>query len=432
MFQSVGVSSSSRFGACSPQGLVPARCLQGLVAILLWVGWSQLGSLVHAPVFVPFAILVTAVLLSADAVSDRPLCSVLPAAGHSRIVIGAVSGSLLALFCAAGVGAILSPVPITDQPVTLLCAAQDVRAGVIPYNTYEPQCYRQVRYPYLHVTPLESGPFAGYSHYPSRQAQLAVLKRDQKTGSHAGYPPFGYPPDAAVILVPVAFTSWTVVSLWVAGLCAGLLLLTWSPRVPERWLMVGWQLAGLSLPIFAFGWNPELVSYLLLGLAFAVSYRPRYSAVTLAAAVCTNPLTWVAAPVYLAVMSRYPRFVVRVLWGLLAGLVGVVPWLVWDHDLLAQLWRFLVMPAFPIGAALGIFAHLPSESHPLYFVGFAVVIVVASVCAWRYERWRWSLAVAVYLAFLVSWRGPVFYYFTAFWLAPAVLAGKCRHQGKPY
>lgn len=405
-----------------------ARFLQGLLSILLWLIWTVVAGVVRAPAVGYFAVIALAVLLSADAVSERPVCRHLSIGTQARSVAMAGSTVLVVLFGVAAVVKILSPIPIIDPPVTLLCAAQNVRDGVVPYTTYEPQCYRQVGYRLTNLTPLETGPFARDTHYPSARAQLAVLRHDERLGLTSGFPAFGYPPDSALILVPVAFAGWSIVSVWVAIVCAGLLVMMWRPPVPSRGLLIGWQLGGLLLPLLAFGWDPELVSYLLLATSFALSNWPRRSAVALAGAVCTNPLAWLAAPVYLVIASSYPLFWRRVVW-LMSGLaVGIVPWIIWDHELLQQIWRFLVMPEFPIGVALGIFARLPSLSHPLYLVGLVAVIGVASFCALRWQRWRWSCAVAVYVAFLVSWRGPVFYYFAAFWLAPAVLAGWCRYR----
>lgn len=405
----------------------PERYLEGLLAILVWLGWTEVYGMVTVPVVATYLVLAGVVLMSADATSDRPLLSRLAFAASTPWTTSITGALLVLLFVFTAVHALSEPVPTTDQPVTLLCAAQDVREGVVPYTTYEPQCYRQVGYKLLNATPLEAGPFGSYTHYPSPRAQLAVLRLDQERGAHAGFPAFGYPPDAALVLFPVAFTSWSFVSWWVALLCAALLMITWRPRVPGRWWLVSWQLGGLALPLLYFGWNPELVSYLLLALAFAVSYWPRRSGIAMAVAVCTNPLAWVAAPVYLAVTSRYPQFRRRVAWLTGAVVVGVVPWLVWDHSLVQQIWRFLMMPTFPIGAALGRFAQLPSHGHAVYFVAFVSAIVAATVGALRLRQWRWGFAVAVYLAFMVSWRGPVYYYVAAFWLAPAVVAGQSRY-----
>lgn len=420
--------SSPSHSASPPRVDMEVRFLQGLLSILVWLAWTVVAGVVRAPAVGYFVVIAVAVLLSADAVSERPLCRHLSIGTKAGSVARAGSTVFVLLFALAAVVKVLSPIPIIDPPVTLLCAAQNIRDGVVPYTTYEPQCYRQVGYRLTNLTPLETGPFARDTHYPSARAQLTVLRRDERLGLTSGFPAFGYPPDSALILVPVAFSGWPIVSVWVAMMCAGLLAMMWRPPVPSRGLLIGWQLGGLLLPLLAFGWDPELVSYLLLATSFALSNWPRRSAVALAGAVCTNPLTWLAAPVYLVISSRYPLYRRRVAWLMLGLAVGIVPWIIWDHELLQQVWRFLVMPEFPIGVALGIFARLPSRSHPLYLVGLVAVIGAAAACACRWERWRWSCAVAVYLAFLVSWRGPVFYYFAAFWLAPAVLAGRCRYE----
>lgn len=405
-----------------------ARYFEGLLGIVVWFLWTRVVGFLVAPAAAYFLVLGVAVLLSADAISERPLLSRLQVRPTTRWVVGVTSGVIVVLFGVAAVSAVLSPLPNIDPPVTLLCAAQNLRQGVVPYTTYEPQCYRQVGYKLLNATPLEAGPFANDAHYPSTSVQLRVLRRDQQLGANAGFPAFGYPPDAALLLVPVAFTSWTFVSLWVAVVCGVLLVVMWRPAVPNKTLLVSWQLAGLVFPVLGFGWNPELISYLLLALAFAISTCPRRSAIALAAAVCTNPLTWIAAPVYLAIMSRYPEFRRRLAWVSGGIAAGLLPWLLWDHRLVEQIWRFVVMPEFPVGVAIGIFAHLPAHSHLLYLVGFTAAVIGVALCAWRFERWRWSCAIVVYLALMVSWRALVYYYFAAFWLAPAVLAGWCRYH----
>lgn len=426
--QGRGLGVPGRRAASWPRATMQARYLEGLLGIVVWFLWTRVAGLLVAPAVVYFLVLAVAVLLSADAVAERPLFSRLQVRPSTRRVIAVASGFILVLFGFAAVSAVMSPIPNIDPPVTLLCAAQNLRQGVVPYTTYEPQCYRQVGYKLLNATPLEAGPFAHDAHYPSTSAQLRVLRRDQQCGTNGGFPAFGYPPDAALLLLPVAFTSWTVVSLWVAIVCGVLLVLIWWVAVPDRALLLSWQLAGLGLPVLGIGWNPELISYLLLALAFAISMWPRRSAVALAAAVCTNPLAWVAAPVYFAIMSRYPEFWRRLAWVSAAVAAGLLPWLFWDHRLVVQMWRFVAMPEFPVGVAIGIFAHLPARSHSLYLAGFIAAVVGAALCAWRFKQWRWSFAVAVYLAFMVSWRAPVYYYFAAFWLAPAVFAGRCRYH----
>ena len=401
-----------------------ARCLQGVTALIIWTIWSFNPRYTSIPFLVALLAPIPVVLLAADSLSRRPLVTRIPwLKSRKAIPLFAIA---TAVFAAGTINAVRSPTPTTDQPVTLLCAAQNIRSGIDPYTTYEPQCYRQVNYEHLNVTPLETGPFAKDTHYPSQTALTRALHRDERNGTHAGFPAFGYPPDAALLLLPIAYSNWTVVALWVAMLCLILGITIWREHIPARTYMVAWQLGALGLLLLAFGWNPEYISYLLLAAGFALIHRARWSALALAAAVCTNPLAWLAAPIYLAITAHYPQFKSRLMWLTGGSALLVLPWLIWDHALIAQMWRFITMPEFPIGAALGQFAHLPSTSHHIYFVAFIAAILIATFVAWRFEGWMWSMVVAVYLAFFVSWRGPIYYYLPALWLTPAVIAGQYR------
>ena len=381
------------------------------------------------PTFLAILTPIPVVLLSADTLSPRPIVYRLHFYPHRRWSSRILMFAILLLPIVGGFMALASPRPQTDQPVVLTCAARDILHGVVPYTTYEPQCYLKTKYPALNGTPIATGPFANLTHYPSLSQVTSLLRHDERTGSHAGFPAFGYPPDAALLLLPVAFDGWLAVAAWTALLCLLLLAMIWWQPTPGKMLLITWQTLALSLSLIAFGWNPEYISYLLLALSFAIISHRRLSSVAMAAAACTNPLTWPVVPIYLAITHAQSDWRARWTWLFGSAIVGLAPWWIWDHSLPIQIWRFLTMPAFPIGAALGQLAHLPVANHHIYLAAFIAVIGIATVIAWFSERWRWFMAIAVYLAFIVSWRGPVYYYFPAFWLAPAILVGVCRLQG---
>lgn len=405
---------------------VQARCLQVMVGIAGCLAYAWLAATATFPVAFAIILPLPFLLVAVDALMPRPVLIRL----RWRPVPGLASAGLIGVITvcvvAAAAGAIASPRPTTDQPVVLACAARDVLSGRIPYQTYEPQCFKETGYPPINATPLAEGPFRNDKTPPSTAAIRKVLLADERRGTHAGFPAFGYPPDAALIALPAAHSGWRALAIWTALACATLFAITWWRTPKDRLLLPATALLAIGLSLMAFGWNPEYVAYLLLALALARIDQVRLSAVAMALALCTNPLCWLAAPVYLVITYRQPRFRWRCGWLFASGVIGVGPWLIWDHALLAQIWSFLTMPEFPVGAALGQLASLPSPSHPIYFVLIVAGILAATAVAWRFPAWGWPMVTAVYLAFFLSWRGPLYYYFPIFWLAPAVIAGALR------
>ena len=209
-------------------------------------------------------------------------------------------------------------------------------------------------------------PAPGVEAKPADAATTRVLLHDEATDQHGGFPAYGYPPEAALTVLPVAFSGWRLISLWVALCCSLLLLLIWRRRLPNQLLFLAWQLLGLSLLLSAFGWNPEYVAYLVLALSFARIDQVQVSAATLAIAVCANPLCWLAAPIYLAATHHEYAWRQRLNWFVGSCALGIIPWMIWDHHLLSQLLRFVTMPEFPLGAAIGQFSHLPNYGHTIY------------------------------------------------------------------
>jgi hypothetical protein len=397
------------------------RAWQGLAAIAFWLALYLVPIPLWADPLVPLPSLV----IAANTLGPRPWFARWGVAASRRrtlafsaIVIGAGLG-----FAAWTLG---SPGPTTDQPLTITCAARDLWHGADPYDTYEPQCLATLHSNLLAPTPLERGPFADATKYPSKSQLRQITTRDQLEGGHSGFPAYGYPPEAALLILPVAFSGWTGISLWVLALSTVLLAALWGRELRRMALLFAWNLAALVLLWVLFRWNPEDLSYLLLAIAFGRIDRPRVSSVALAAAVCSNPLSWPVVPVYLAILARDRDRTAR--WAWLAGgiAVGILPWLVWDHDLLAQVWNFLTLPEFPIGASLGALSRLPSHSHLIYEVGFFAGIGLCTYVAWRWPAWRWSMAALVYGSFVLSWRAPLYYFMPLLWLSPAITIGAWR------
>ncbi|HUY24553.1 MAG TPA: hypothetical protein VMV09_04525, partial [Candidatus Saccharimonadales bacterium] len=68
----------------------------------------------------------------------------------------------------------------------------------------------------------------------------------------------------------------------------------------------------------------------------------------------------------------------------------------------------------------------PNHFHWLFTLGLLVGMVSCALVAWRWPRWRWSMAVVVYGSFVLSWQAPLFYVMPILWLSPAVALGACR------
>ncbi|MGH7667650.1 MAG: hypothetical protein ACREN1_10170 [Candidatus Dormibacteria bacterium] len=402
-----------------------SRAWEGICAVLIFLLLPEIALLAPVPNWVANLAPIVCLLIGLDTLGPYPLFVRWRIRLERRGALR-VSAVVIGLTVVAACLTLRSPTPLTDQGPVITCAARDLWHGSNPYQTYEPQCLARFQLTSAGATPLEMGPFRGYTRYPAESRVVAALTQDQERGSHAGFPAYGYPPDAALLLLPVAFSGWLGISLWVAALTALLLFAIWGLRPGATVPALAWQMCGLAMLWIIYRWNPEDLSYLLLALSFARIDRARVSSLAMAAAVCTNPLSWPCAVVYLAILMRLPLRRRRGMW-LVGGIaVGILPWMAWDHNLLGQLWRFLTLPEFPLGVSLGDLARLPAQTHLIYTIGFLVGIALCALIAWWWPNWRWAMAVVVFGAFLLSWRGLLYYYMPVFWLSPAVALGACR------
>lgn len=421
--------SNERFGGLSPRGW------QGIAALLVWLA---IGEVVTVGVirfslpdwFIPLEPIPSLILVT-NALGPRPWgerVQVRISGGGQRLVLLAVALLGAAQLCLA----FTSTQFLTDQPLTITCAARSLLHGDNPYTLYEPQCAADLDSTSGYLTALKSGPFAGFRQPPPPALMRRVEVRDQRDGTTAGFPPYGYPPDATLLVLPVAFQGWTAIWIWVMVVCLALMATAWWGNRPRGWqTLLAWQVFALGTLSYTFslGWDPELISYLLLALAFARLPQRRVSAVAMAAALCTNQLTWVVLPVYLAIVVREPGFRERLCWLAGAAVVGVVPWWIWDHALFSELLHFLTLPYFPEGSSLAIAFPLTTPWSHLYMVAPVLALLVCAVVALRYPRWRWAMAVAVWGSLIVSTRGFDYYLAAAFWLGPVVLLGAWRLSG---
>lgn len=428
-----GTRLTARRGASSLTGLIQSltrenvkwRGWQLFMCLPVWLATKFVLVAVHAPIWLLVWFPLPAIALAVDALGPHPLFlrgtrkPLLP-------VLLALQAIFLALSVILAVAAVQSPKPRSDEPITLKCASQDVLRGVDPYSTFEPQCEASLGLNGRYATPLTNGPFASDHRYPQERQIRAAMQADERTGSHSGFPAYGYPPEAALLLLPVAFVGWSATSAWVALVTAMLLAVTWGGRTRAPSVLVVTQVSGFALMWGSFGWNPELIAYAALGLSFARIDRRRGSAAAMALAVLTNPLAWLAAPVYLSLTSKLPAWRDRMAFLALSLAVGTIPWLVWDPRLPTELWHFISAPEFPLGAAVGALFSVPSPMHWVLTGTFGLTIAGCTYIAWRAPSWGLAMAVAVLAAFLVSWRGLLFYYDAIFWLSPTILAGAFR------
>ncbi len=399
------------------------RALIGLLSVVVFTageGWIALAS---PPTWLAIWFPVPAALVAADALLPRPILAQARPLPVQPALENAAAAVIVAASLAIGVSAV-GQIPATwDQPLTLTCAARDLMHGRVPYLTYEPQCEASLNFHGTASTPIATGPFQHDAHYPSATAVATQMRADQQSGTHSGFPAFGYPPLAALLVLPVAYSSWAEIDLWVCLLtilALGLMFIR-QPDLPP--LLIAWQCAGLASLWYAFGWNPEEIAYLLLAIAFARLRWPRVSAVALALALLSNPISWVVAPVYLAIISHQPNFQTRLRWLAAALMATLLPWLLWDPALPHQLWTFVTLPEFPLGATVATLFAIHSQWHPVFLLLFILVIVGCAVTALRRPSLGWAMVPIAFLSFLVSWHAPVYYYLAVLWLTPAVALG---------
>ncbi len=402
------------------------RAWQIILALLLWTIIAYVSVTPPEPAWLEPLAPIIPMILVANALTPSPWLGKWLSPVHFRPVLTMVILLLSAFMLGS---ALFASAPETDQALTLTCAARSLWHHQNPYHLYEPQCVQELRYTQPNLTIIAQGPFAHLHSSPSLSQVITVFHQDIRNHDHVGFPPYGYPPDATLLLWPVAFAPWSVIWLYVAGLVALLLLWAWGryPR-PAQWLsLLAAQLLALGIMTQAFnlGWNPEYISYFLLVVAFATISNHKASAICLAAAICTNQLTWPVLPLYLLITIRESRALSRYLWLLGAGLIGTIPWLIWNHQLLRELLSFLALPYFPGDQSLGALHIFGAHSH-LYLLTFVSGIVVCGLFAWWRPSWRWAMAAVVWGSFILSSRGLGYYFLPMFWLSPAIILGAWR------
>lgn len=395
------------------------RAALGLLSVLAYMAAEAWLAFASPPVWLAIWFPLPAAFFAANALLPQPILRPRGRPWPGRLGRKVIAALVIVGSATVGITALTQSPTTWDQPLTMTCAARDVLQGRIPYLTYEPQCEKSLHFDGTAATPIAQGAFANYHRYPPATAVSAQMRIDEAAGQHSGFPAFGYPPLAALLLLPVAYSTWTVINLWVCTLTLLAIGLAYLPRPRPPLLLIAWQFAGLGALWYAFGWNPEELAYLALVVAFAQFGRAQASAVALGVAVLTNPISWVVAPVYLAIATHHGEFKTRLRW--LAGTIAItlIPWSFWDPALPHQLWTFITLPEFPLGATVASLAALPAALHPLLLAAFVAAVAACAWVASQRPALSSTMIPLVLLSFLVSWHAPAYYYLAILWLPPA-------------
>lgn len=398
---------------------VPGRSTAILAALIAYFGGLAVLNLTNGPrwLAVPLVLLATA-LLAMGFLPRTPLTTTRWPLQFQWAVF--TTSALMAGWLV--IPTLTAPAVRSDQWPSIQCAAQSVLAGSDPWQESEVQCMASLSLHTADLTPLRSGPFA-HQPYPPKAQILRVEGEDQATHTSAGFPDYGYPPLAAVWILPVAHAGLKYVSWYVVAILLVMLALSWARHLPAAMVPLGAQLLVFAIFLSGFNGDPEVLGYAALVCSYLWLDRPRASSVWLSIAVLSNPLCWVALPGWLGIVLGEADRRRRVGWLFGATAALLLPWLTWDHSLLAELWRFATLPEFPIGFSIAALTNYPYPPSQAFLAMFVAVVVALAVLAWRRPRYRWLCAAVVWTAFLVNWRGNAYYLLPLFWLSPAILAG---------
>lgn len=390
-----------------------------LAALLVYFGGLAALDVSHGPLWLaPLPVVASASMVAVAFLPQTPLTRL----RWSRSLEWGVFVTVITLAAWFTIPALLSPTVRSDQGPSIQCAARSLLAGTNPWRESEVTCIASLSLHTADLTPLRRGPFA-HQAYPSKAQILRAERRDLATHSSAGFPPYGYPPLAAVWILPVAHAGLGVTDWYIIGVLLLVLGLAWRRHLPVGLLPLGLQLLALSIFVYGFNGDPEILAYAALVAAYLWLDSPRVSAVWLVIAILSNPLCWIALPGWLTIAVRQPDRVRRLAWLAGSGAALLVPWLAWNPALPQELWRFVTLPEFPSGFSLAALTTYPYPPPQLFFAMFALVVLTLTAIGWRYAGLQWLVAAVVWTAFIVSWRGNGYYFLPLFWLSPAILVG---------
>jgi hypothetical protein len=397
------------------------------MAMAAYFGGLAVLDSTHGPLWIAPVLVVTAASLVGLAfLPQTPLARI----RWSRRFEWSVFVALITLAAWFALPSLISPAVRSDQGPSIQCAARSLLKGTDPWRESEVRCMASLSLHTADLTPLRTGPFA-HGAYPSKAQILRAESTDLAANSSAGFPLYGYPPLAAVWVLPVAHASLKITDWYISGLLLLLLGVGWRRHLPRGLMPSAIQLLALSIFISGFNGDPETLGYAALISAYLWLDRPRASAIWFGVAVLTNPLCWVALPGWVTIVIRQPDWRLRIAWLAATTTALFLPWLAWDHALLVELWRFVTLPEFPLGFSVAALIGYPYPPAQLFLAAFAAVTLAFATLGWRCRSLRWLAAAVVWLAFLVSWRGNGYYFLPLFWLSPAILVG-WESLSKPY
>lgn len=321
------------------------------------------------------------------------------------------------------VSMLVDAAPPTDTGPIIVCAAQNIVDGINPYLTGEEVCARQINEPVAMDTPLITGPFAHIK--ITNSVLLKVRNEDLKEGSNAGFLVYGYPPLQALWILPVAFAGFRVMDIYVLLLVGGMLTyMWWRANVPYRSLLVCATLLAICLDV-TLGFlvsDPEIIGYMLLGGAFLLITRPREASVWMALAVLTTPNAWILMPVWVAMAAPLSHHGTRLRWFLGSLCALIIPLLVIWPRLPEYMVSYLTAKLIPLGVSIAELWGYPYPPSWIFFLLFAVSVLVCAVLAYRFPTWRYAMVCATSALWMISWRASSAYLMLGLWMAPALLA----------
>ena len=395
------------------------RAIGPLAAMVAYYGGLAVLDTTHGPLWIaPLLVVAAASLVGLAFLPHTPLAHI----RWSRRYEWTVFVALITLAAWFALPSVVSPAVRSDQGPSIECAARSLLNGTDPWRESEVRCIASLSLHTADLTPLRTGPFA-HQAYPSKTQILRVERRDLAANSSAGFPLYGYPPLAAVWVLPVAHASLKITDWYITGLLLLILGAGWRRHLSRALIPLAVQLLALSIFVSGFNGDPEILGYAALISAYLWLDRPRASAIWFSIAVLSNPLCWIALPGWLSIVVRQPDRGHRLAWLVASGVALFLPWLAWDHLLFAQLWRFVTLPEFPLGLSLAALTVYPYPPAQLFLALFGAVLLVFVAVGWRHPSLQWLAAAIVWTAFVVSWRGNGYYFLPLFWLSPAILVG---------
>ncbi len=393
-----------------------------LLASLVWdVGSSQTNfvvipgmpaSAVALP-YVSFGVMLILITMA----SRQPLWSWVVSQRPRRLIVAAPLLMIIIapLYAARVAGTVAAGVPgIADSSAVTVCAADAIVHGNDPYAMSEPRCLRSLGVGFAAATPLPIGRLAKVRVYPNLEQLHSAFEAALRAHQPApDFPPYGYPPMAAVWMMPTIHlgrasrVGWVMLFVVLVGIAAGAAA---GPLWPAALAVLLLQLAPASILSGAMSGNGEAIADALAALGLLWISNPRRSGILIGLAVVSNELAWFMAVGYLLASRRLPGWRSRFMVTCTVTAIAMVPWILLDPRLIPAMWRFLTEPTFAVGLGLvalrtGGWAPRLGQGVMNALAAFALVGVV--MFGVRTRRWARLAAVLPVAILWLSWRSEV-------------------------